>query len=196
MSIRTTGAPMEFQERLDALERRIRRLQLDYERFLAGALDQTPEDAEAELATAVRDLRLSARSAADGFRLSALEARFNSHRELFHKRVRDREIGLRPRLPVQEATRPDPRDGFTVARRVDQESAAVLFQGLYGDSRAPAIDLDAFHHYLERQVETLRQRTGCSSVRLRLVERDGKMTLRAKPVDPRPPAAGGPSKDA
>ncbi|HVS15939.1 MAG TPA: hypothetical protein VMV46_18605 [Thermoanaerobaculia bacterium] len=178
---------MEYQARLDVLERRIRDLQLDYERFLAGDLAKTPVDTEAELATAVRDLRLGARTAADGFRLSTLEARFNTYRELFNRRVRDREIGLRPRRPAEIEARPDPRDGFTVARRVDADWAAALFQGLYGDTRSPAVDLDTFQHYLERQVDTLRQRTGCTSVRLRLVERDGKMTLRAKPVDPRQP---------
>jgi hypothetical protein len=181
---------MDFQERLNSLERQIRRLQIDYERFLSGALDQTPENSESALAILVRDLRLATHSAADGFRLSALEARFNSYREHFHKRVREREVGLRPpaRALVEEP-RIDPRKGVTVARQVDSDSAAVLFQGLYGQSRTPAVDLESFHRYLEKQVATLRQRTGCSSVRFRLVERDGKMTLRAKPVDPQGPSA-------
>jgi hypothetical protein len=175
---------MEFQNRLDALERRLRAFQIDYERFLAGARATPPEEAEAELGNAVRELRVHARSAADGFRLSALEARFNSYRELFKKRLRESEIGLRPRLPIEEPARHDPHEGVTVSRRVEEDWAAALFQGLYGGGRAPDIDLDSFRRYLERQVATLREKTGCSSVRLRVVDSDGKMKLRAKPVRP------------
>ena len=176
---------MEFQDRLNLLERKLRTLQIDYERFLAGALVTPPEEAELELAHAVRDLRVLTRSAADGFRLSALEARFNSYRELFKKRLRESEIGLRPRLPAAPGAGHDPHEGVTVSRRVDDDWAAALFQGLYGaGGRAPTIDLDSFHSYLERQVATLRERTGCTSVRLRVVESDGKMKLRAKPIRP------------
>jgi hypothetical protein len=174
---------MDLRQQLNQLDQMLRTLQIDYERFLSGALVTPPEDREQEVAHALRDLRVQTRSPADGFRLSALEARFNSYRELFKKRLRESEIGLRPKRPAEiAAARRDPHEGVTVSRRVDGDWAAALFQGLYGGGNTPAIDLDTFHGYLERQVATLRERTGCTSVRLRIVEADGKMKLRAKPL--------------
>lgn len=181
-----------YQEPLDRLAADIRQLQIDFERFFAGALHIPPEDLRSRIQTQLRTLRnAQMTSAVDNFRLGDLETRFNTYNELFNRRLREREEGRhrvhRP-APV-EARRFDPQSGIVVGEDVDPEAAEALYQGLAarpGDG--PRFDLDSFRTYLSRQVSALKAKTGCDEVQFRLADEDGKLKLKARPVTSRPGA--------
>jgi hypothetical protein len=50
------------------------------------------------------------------------------------------------------------------------------------------MDLDTFRGYLQKQMTQIRDKTGCDAVQFRVVNEDGKVKLKAKPVGGR---AGG-----
>lgn len=172
---------------LDQLNREIRQLQIEYEKFFNGALPTPPEELRNRIQTQIRNLRnLKITSTMDNYRLGDVEARFNSYNELFNRRLRDREEGRRPgglHAAAPERRRYDPREGITFGGRFEPEAVEALYQGLAarpGDG--PKFDLDSFEKYLARQVAALREKTGCEQVQFRLAEEDGKLKLKARPV--------------
>jgi hypothetical protein len=128
-------------------------------------------------------------TAVDSFRLGDMEARFNSYNELFNRRVRDNEEGRHPAArpaPAPASRRYDPEQGIVFGDRIDPRAAEALYQGLAaspGDS--PRFDLDSFQTYLARQVNAIREKTGCAQVQFRLAAEDGKIKLKARPVTAR-----------
>lgn len=170
---------------LDVLERGIRKLRIEYERYFNGALDLPPAELKNHVERQIRDLRGNLASAVDRFRFNSLEASYNSYLEMFNRRLRDFEEGrVKVRRNRDAAPRFDPLDGVTVGDSVDSGAAAALYQGLYaGDSaKSRRVDLDSFRDYLAKQATLIRQKTGCQQVQFRLANEDGKMKLKAKPL--------------
>jgi len=179
--------PGGYQEALDELDRQVRQLRIDFERYWNGALPFPPDDLRGRIQNQLKALRnVSMRSAVESFRMGDLEARFNSYNELWNRRVRDREEGRsQNHPPVTVAARPklfDPEAGIVVAERVEPEAAEALYAALARGPDGPKFDLASFRSYLERQTAALRGKTGCSAVLFRLAAEDGKLKLKARPV--------------
>ena len=179
------GAAKDLQRSLDRLEVDLRKLQIEFERFFNGALPLPPEDLRQSLQDRIRKMReTKSMSSVDRFRLGGLEARFNSYSELFHRRLRDREEGRTsgPAPMAEPSPGLDPRDGILVGDRIDPQAAEALYVGLAQGGGAPRFDLHAFGQYLQKQVDSIREKTHCKSVRFRLESSDGKVRLKAKPI--------------
>ena len=173
-------------EALDQLQRDIRQLQIDFERFFNGGLPLPPDELRGRIQAQLRNLRnTSITAAVDSFRLGDLEARFNSYNEMYNRRVRDLEEGRVPHQVFAFVERPrfDPRSGVVFGSEIDPEAAEALYHGLAsGPGEGPKFDLDSFQTYLRRQTEAIRQKTGCDEVQFRVAEEDGKLKLKARPV--------------
>lgn len=175
---------MTPQQRIERLEAAIRDLQIEYEKFFNGARDTPPTDDADAVRGEIRFLRnANLRAVADHFRLSQAEARFASVSELHNRRVRQREEGRGPRRVVERRPAHDPRRGVVVGDRLEPGAVEALYAGLARASASgPGFDLDRFRTYLERQVETIRARTGCRQVRFRLEPDGERLKLKAKPL--------------
>jgi hypothetical protein len=176
---------------LDQLGRDLQQLRIDFERFFNGALPFPPEELRGRVQAQIRNLRgmSNAANAVDTFRLSDMEARFNSYNELYNRRLRDAEEGrhlaARP-VPPPAGRSYDPNQGIIFGDRVDPRAAEALYQGLVSSpGDAPRFDLDSFQTYLARQVTAIREKTGCTEVQFRLATEDGKIKLKARPVGAR-----------
>jgi hypothetical protein len=175
-------------EVFDRLDHDVKQLRVDFERFFNGSLPFPPEDLRARVQAQLRNLRgANLKTFADNFRLGDLEARFNSYNELFNRRLRALEEGLRPSsrpVPIPAASgRFDPEKGIVFGDRIDPEAVEALYQGLAAAPDAgPRFDLDSFQTYLTRQVAAIREKTGCAQVQFRLAAEDGKLKLKARPV--------------
>lgn len=171
---------------LDQLSRDIQQLRVDFERFFAGDLPVPPEDLRSRIQTRIRGLRnLRDTTAVETFRLSDLEARFNSYNELFNRRLRDREEGRSrqaPRMAPPPPSRFDPQAGIVLGRRPDEAAVAALYQGLVSAPGSQSVDLATFKTYLSRQAAAIREKTGCEDVQFRLTTEDGKVKLKARPL--------------
>lgn len=144
-----------------------------------------PDAAQARIVRELRELRgASLKGAAEQFRLSALEARFNSYSELNQRRLREREEGRQARAaaPAGRAEH-DPVAGVVISDRLEADAVAALYGALSrGKSGAPAMELETFRGYIAHQIESIRIKTGCEAVQFRLAAEDGKLKLKAKPV--------------
>ena len=179
------GQAVDLRRALDRLEADLRKLQIEFEKFFNGALRIPPEDFRLSLQDRIRVLRETRNlSSVDRFRMTGLEARFNSYSELFHRRLRDREEGRVVASPssLPEASQTDARDGVLVGERIDPAAAEALYIGLAKGGEAPRFDLHAFGEYLQKQADGIRRKTGCQQVRFRLEETDGKVRLKARPI--------------
>ncbi len=187
------GAPASRQtpalsDLLDQLGRDIQQLRVDFERFFNGALPFPPDELRGRVQAQIRNLRgmSNLATAVDTFRLSDMEARYNSYNELFNRRLRDTEEGRLPAArpaPPPAPRRHDPAQGIVFGDRIDPQAAEALYQGLAATpGEGPRFDLDSFQTYLARQVSAIREKTGCSEVQFRLAAEDGKIKLKARPV--------------
>jgi hypothetical protein len=168
--------------KLNALERSIKSFQIAFQRFLAGDIPVPPLDQGDSIQNEFRRLRnVGLRGVAEQYRMGSLEARFNSYRELFTRRERERERGT-PRATKE--VRPSPTEGVVVGKKGHQQAAEILYQGLFmaQGSGNPGMDLERFRSYLGKQADTVRAKTGCADVHFRVAVEDGKMKLKARPI--------------
>jgi hypothetical protein len=174
-----------FQEAIDRLAQDVLQLRIDFERFMSGSLPFPPEELRNRIVAQLKTLRNSTITAAvDSFRLGDIEARFNSHNELFNRRLREREEGRRRAvLPPPPPPRYDVEKGIVFGARVEAEAVEALYQGLAARGEAARFDLDSFHNYLLRQAASIREKTGCAEVQFRLAaDEEGKIKLKARPM--------------
>ncbi len=174
-------------QRIDQLDRQIQELRIEYERFLSGNLETPPEALRRRIAKELRALRNSnLKGVEDNFRLAGSEARFNSLCELYSRRVRTQEEGAISAAAQRTATRAvDPNRGLVVDGNVADEAVTALYRGLQrGAGAQPRFDLESFRTYLNRQLTSIREKTGCDRVIFRIAREDGRMKLKVKPVRP------------
>ena len=125
------------------------------------------------------------RTAAEQFRLTQLEARFNSYSELNHRRLRDREEGRSTRAAAAPGPRAayDAKSGIVITDRLESDAVGALYDALAREQNgAPSMALDAFRGYIAKQVESIRLKTGAEAVQFRLAAEEGKIKLKARPV--------------
>lgn len=181
-------------ERMDRLERDLVQMRIHFERFFNGAPGVDFPDVERERTRIGHELRKLRNAKLSGveetFRLAGLEARFASYSELFGRRVRRIEEGSAPVAAREEDRAPDPHEGLVVGERVDDRALEALYRGLQtGAGAGPRFDLESFRTYLDRQLTTIRSKTGCERVVFRIAEEDGKLKLKARPLGADPPLA-------
>jgi hypothetical protein len=171
-----------FERDVDALARLVDKYRVDGQRFFAGDLKLPPDELREHIAGELRRLQNSKLSAsADAFRLGALEGRFNSHLELFGRRLRERELGTAVRRDERPEPRHDPAQGVLMSH---DGAVEALFKGLYDHAAAArsGMDLERFRGHLRQQAEAIRAQTGCSDIQFRIAEENGKKKIKARPI--------------
>ncbi len=166
---------------IEQLERDLRQLELDYNRYFAGSLELPPELFRKDLRVRLRLLRgQPITGVADRFRLNALTDRFNVLAEHFTRRLREVETGREPRRIASERGY-DPHQGIVLEGAPPPEALRVLYEALYGggDGLTP---FPTFRDLLLRQLDTIRSRSGCARVRLRVEVAAGRPRLKARPL--------------
>jgi hypothetical protein len=179
----TDDSAAAAEREIQKLTQAIQKFQIDGQRFFAGDLPMPPDELRERIQADLRRLRsANIKGAAFNFRLGSLEARFNSHVELFGRRLRGREQAGR-KASAEERKALDPVSGVVIGNQADQESAKALYNGLYSATGSqPKMDLDRFRDYLDRQSAAIRQKTGCDEIQFRIATDGGKMKLKAKPI--------------
>lgn len=179
------SSDQQHTERLIRLDHEIRRLRIEFEQFMNGAPSVDLPSVERRRMRIGQELRRLRREELKGveesFRLANLEAKYNSYCELFGRRVRRLEEGEIQQSGSRKGA--DPERGLVVEGRVGDDAVETLYQGLHQRAgNRPRFDVNSFRTYLERQLDTIRTKTGCERVMFRIAEEDGKMKLKARPV--------------
>jgi len=195
---------------LDALERAIRQIQIEWEKFFGGVERKPPTDLKARLETLIRRYaNAEMRNNTERFRYQSLAARYNTFNELWSKKLRSREEGkplgvhglradmLPPPTPppaVEERRRSGaPREPAStasgevrVARPDDPQAVRELFARFLEARKAAGetagVKYESFQKLIATQAGRILTEKGASAVDFRLETKDGKVSLKAKPV--------------
>lgn len=196
---------MALNEDLDILEKSIRQLQIEWEKFFSGLERKPPVDMRTRVEAMVRRYsNAEIRNNTERFRFQNLAARYQTFAELWAKRLRameeGRPLGLHgkaaamaapPPPPPAAAQRMAPAARATNEVRVkdptgDTEAVRTLFDRFLEARKqageSGAVKFESFQKIIAQQSTRILNEKGASAVDFRLETKDGKVSLKAKPV--------------
>ena len=199
---------MGVNEDLDLIEKSIRQLQIDWEKFFGGVEKKPPVDAKARLEALFRRYaNAEIRNNTERFRFQNLTSRYQTFAELWAKRLRameeGRPMGLHgkaaamamppapPPPPMAERMASAARAAGSSEVRVkdagaDTEAVRTLFNRFLEARKQAgenaAVKFESFQKIIAQQSTRILNEKGASAVDFRLETKDGKVSLKAKAV--------------
>ena len=195
---------MALNEDLDILEKSIRQLQIEWEKFFSGIERKPPVDLRTKLEAMIRRYsNTEIRNNTERFRFQNLASRYQTFAELWAKRLRAMEEGRPVGLHGKAATlAPPPHHSPAVVERLASAARAneVRVKDPTGDTEAVrslfnrflearkeagesgAVKFESFQKIIAQQSTRILNEKGASAVDFRLETKDGKVSLKAKPV--------------
>jgi hypothetical protein len=192
-------------DELDKLDEDIRKLKNKYDQFFAGIQKMPPSHERRMVEVYIHELsKQKIRDNTRRFRLSTTLSRYNQFREMWGRKMREREEGpldFRRRQaamnqPPEEVRRPE--RGPSRVTSGEAEPYVKLGAGSNGAQirqiydqiekehqklgKASNISFDQLRTMIEKQSETVRERYKVNAVAFRVDVVDGKVKLKAKPV--------------
>ena len=195
-------------EDLDKLEDDIRMLKNKYDQFFATIAKVPPMQARRNVEHMIFELgKQKMRDNARRFRYQTLLSKYNMFRELWARKTREKEEGpldFRKRKQAFEAPLPDPpapppRPAVAPAVtspqsdpyvKVTSQTAADSVRRLYEDiqrehsvlGKTSNVTFEQLSAMIEKQSEVVRTRYNVNTVAFRIETVDGKVKLKAKPI--------------
>ena len=190
-------------DELDKLEEDIRKLKNKYDQFFAGIAKVVPSFDRHQVETYIHELsKQKIRDNGRRFRFSTMVSRYNQYRELWGRRMREREEGpldYRRRQAAMNAPMddfsapPKPRvtsDGadpyVRMAPGANGEQIRTLYDQIEREhlkmGKRPNITLEQVAAMVLKQTELVREKYKVNTVAFRVETVDGKVRLKAKPL--------------
>jgi hypothetical protein len=191
-------------EELDKLEEDIRRLKNKYDQFFTGIIKVPPSFERHQVEAFIHEMnKQKMRDNTRRFRFNTILSRFNQYREMWGRKMREREEGpldFRRRQaamsgpqpaapPPSEARRgtssaPDPYVRMTPG--ANGEQIRRLYDEIQREhrklGRPPNVTIDQLTAMVQKQTDTIRQKYHVNTVAFRVETVDGKVKLKAKPL--------------
>jgi hypothetical protein len=172
------------------MESGIRQLKVQYDMFFAGALDREPKELRQEIERIIkRHTHVPMNKYAHRFHFNAVVARYNTFSELWNKMVRTNEGGATRRATTAstEPLRERLLARCRVTESTAEDTALRRLHSRYVDERRrqgieTPVAFDSFARGIDNQVRRLRREAGCEGVELRVIVRDDKVQLTARPT--------------
>lgn len=196
-------------DELDGLEENIRKLKNKYDQFFAGIAKVPPMQDRRNVETQIYEIgKQRMRDNARRFRYQTLLTRYNQFRELWGRRTREREEGpldfRRRQAALDEVMPPPPPppppEAIRAARvtpaegdpyvRVAQGTNGEEIRKLYAEierehlkmGKLPPVTIDQLNQMVQKQSEAVRARYNVNAVAFRVETVDGKVKLKARPL--------------
>jgi hypothetical protein len=192
-------------DELEKLEEDIRKLKNKYDQFFTGITKMPPQHERHMLEVLIHEIgKQKMRDGTRRFRFNQLLSRYNQYRELWGRKMREREEGpmdFRRRKAALEAPPEPPPPPRPTARRVTSASAdsyVKLMPGANGEAirdlydqierehqklgKAPNLTFEQLRAMVDKQSESVRERYNVDVVGFRVDVVDGKVKLKAKPI--------------
>ena len=191
-------------DELDKLEEDIRRIKNRYDQFFAGIQKTPPSFERHQLESYIHELnKQNMRDNARRFRFNTLLSRFNQYREMWARKMREREEGpldFRRRQALMEAAAaipppPAPAPRVTSAPpdpyvRMTPGANGEEIRKLYGEierahldlGKLPNVSLEQLATMVQKQSDLVREKYKVKTVAFRVETIDGKVKLKAKPL--------------
>ena len=195
---------MGLNEDLDLLEKSIRQLQIEWEKFFSGIERKPPVDMKTKLEAMVRRYsNAEIRNNTERFRFQTLATRYQTFAEMWAKRLRAMEEGRPVGLHGKAAAMaPPPHHSPAIVERLasaarsnevrvkdaaaDTEAVRTLFDRFLEARKqageSGAVKFESFQKIIAQQSTRILNEKGASAVDFRLETKDGKVSLKAKPV--------------
>jgi len=190
-------------DELDKLEEDIRKLKNKYDQFFSGIQKFPPMHERRLLEVYIHELgKKKIRENARRFRYQQLLSRYNQYRELWGRRMREREEGpldfRRRKAALTEVppAAPAPRPRVTSAQadpyvvKVTPATNGDEIRKLYTEiekehvklGKIPTISYEQLAVMVQKQGDVVRERYHVNAVAFRVDVVDGKVKLKAKPI--------------
>jgi hypothetical protein len=200
---------MKQDEDLDRLEEEIRKLKNKYDQFFTGITKVPPMHDRKQIEIMIYEIgKLKVRDNARRFRYNTILSRFNQFREMWGRKMREREEGpidfKRRKAALEETSAPPPPPppptATSESRVTSGKSGSYVkmvpgangeeIQQLYSQiekehlklGKLPTVTLDQLKKMVEQQTEVVRERYHVNAVAFRVDVVDGKVKLKAKPL--------------
>ncbi len=187
--LHTPKAKDPIEEDLRRLERGIRELKIQYDRFFAGALPREPLQLKFDLKKIIKRYNEEPlRTYSQRFKFNSLVGRFNVMSELWTRNVLRSEEGDRranaPREEVEtgvvsRCSISDPRGQSDALRAIYREFMVQRHRN--GLPAKGKVTFQKFVDGISAQASKLQRESGCSEIELRLTVKDRKVQLTARP---------------
>ena len=191
-------------EELDKLEEDIRKLKVKYEMFFLGSVKMPPQHERHQLEVYIFELgKQKMRDNGRRFRYNQLLSRYNQLREMWGRKMREREEGpldFRRRKAALEAPSPEAPKAASAPRvtsrpadsyvKLSASSNGEAIRDLYNQieqehqklGKMPNLTYEQLRTMIEKQSEQVRARYNVDVVGFRVEVADGKVKLKAKPI--------------
>ena len=191
-------------EELDKLEEDIRRLKNKYDQFFTNIVKVPPSFDRHQVEASIHEIsRQKMRDNTRRFRFNTILSRYNQYREMWGRKIREREEGpldFRRRqkamnAPPEEHHAPPPPPRVTsealdpyvkMAPGTNGEQIRKLYELIEREhvklGKAPNLTLEQLAVMVQKQTETVREKYHVNSVAFRVETIDGKVKLKAKPL--------------
>lgn len=199
-------------EELDKLEEDIRRLKNKYDQFFTGITKVPPMFDRKQVEIQIFEFsKLNMRDSTRRFRFNTILSRFNQYRELWGRKMREREEGpieyqrrkaaLEEPAPVPPAAAAAPASEESAQSRVTSGKPGAYVKMVPGSSgeelqqlysqiekehlklgKLPNLSMDQLRKMIEQQTQVVRERYHVNAVAFRVDVVDGKVKLKAKPL--------------
>jgi hypothetical protein len=198
---------MSAEADLQALERAIAAVNAEYDAFLYGTGARPPVESRKKVERLIRAMGAAEQeSAAERYRFSTLQVRWNALCERWERLQTEKEAGRRPGIYGHFRPASDSPGHLAETGALNGSPSTSVRLGVQGDASAPASaehrralfekyvaarraagdtgptpEFVRFSESLDRESERLRERFGGAEVEFEVTERDGKIKLVAKP---------------
>lgn len=191
-------------DELDKLEEDIRRLKNRYDQFFNGITKTPPSFERHQVEATVHEIsKQKMRDNTRRFRFNTILSRYNQYREMWARKMREREEGpldFRRRQALMEAAPvapppPPPRAPVTSAGadpyvRMTPGANGEEIRRLYGEierahlemGKLPNMSLEQLASMIQKQSDVVRAKYNVKTVAFRVETIDGKVKLKAKPL--------------
>jgi len=190
---------------LDRFEEDIRKLKNKYDQFFSGFQKMPPMTERRNLEISIHEMsKEKIRDSGRRFRFNTLVSRYNQYREMWARRMREREEGPldfkrrqaalaeEPEAPPVEraasrrVTSSEADPYVKVAPGKNGEGVRQLYEQIQSENRKLGKDsnvtFDQLAAMVEKQTQIVRERYNVSAVAFRVETVDGKVKLKAKPL--------------
>jgi len=190
---------------LDVLERSFRQLQIEWEKFFGGVEKKPPTDLRARVEALIKKYAYAEiRNNGERFRYQTLSTRYATFNELWNKRMRaieeGRPLGIHGIYERKVAPPPVYAPPPPAARAAGGGSGEVRVKDPGGDTdavrslfdrflearkaagEAAPVKFESFQKIISQLAARILTEKGAQAVDFRLETKDGKVSLKAKPV--------------
>lgn len=188
-------------DELDKLEEDIRRLKNKYDQFFNGITKVPPSFERHQVEAMIHELsKQKMRDNTRRFRFNTVLSRFNQFREMWSRRMREREEGPLDFRRRQAAMQAEPEPEPTLPRVTSPPADAYVRMKPDGDGdeirrlhqeieqanrqlgKPAGVTLEQLEKMVRQQSDLVRQKYNVKTVAFRVETVDGKVKLKAKPL--------------